>query len=221
MALGLGRMFGFQFLENFNYPYISQSIQEFWRRWHISLSNWFRDYLYIPLGGGRAKPARVYFNLVTVFFLCGLWHGASWSFVFWGLYHGLFLVLERTRFGILLHRNPPIVRRVYTMMVVVVGWVFFRAEHFGYALSYLGAMFGFSNAGGIEFFPAMYLNAELLLVIIFGVIGSCPLREGFDHLTRRWVGVPAIKIAWLFAIFALSAMSLAGGTYNPFIYYRF
>ena len=140
MAIGLGRMFGFEILENFNYPYISSSIREFWRRWHISLTNWFRDYLYIPLGGNRGTPARTYLNLLTVFFLCGLWHGASWTFVVWGLYHGAFLILERLKFGKLLNSAWSPVRHLYTILVFMVGWVFFRSDTLPYALEFLKAM---------------------------------------------------------------------------------
>ncbi len=128
MAIGLGLMFGFRFLENFNYPYISQSLTEFWRRWHISLSNWFRDYLYIPLGGNRVAPWRVYLNLVIVFFLCGLWHGASWNFVVWGLFHGTFLVIERMGLARRMAEWHQPFRHVYAMLVVLVSWVFFRAD---------------------------------------------------------------------------------------------
>ncbi|MGD8338870.1 MAG: MBOAT family protein, partial [Desulfobacterales bacterium] len=129
MAIGIGRMFGFHFLENFNYPYISRSIREFWRRWHISLSSWFRDYLYIPLGGNHRGPLRTYLNLLIVFFLCGLWHGASWNFVIWGLLHGLFLVIERLGFEKILNRWWSPLRYLYVMLVVCTGWVFFRAEN--------------------------------------------------------------------------------------------
>jgi alginate O-acetyltransferase complex protein AlgI len=127
-TIGLGYMFGFKFPENFNYPYISQSITEFWRRWHISLSRWFRDYLYIPLGGNRVAPHRIYINLMTVFFLCGLWHGASWNFVVWGVFHGAFLIIERLGFSNVLEKSPRILRHAYAVLVVMIGWVFFRAD---------------------------------------------------------------------------------------------
>ena len=130
MAVGLGKMFGFEFMENFNYPYISQSIREFWRRWHISLSSWFRDYLYIPLGGNRCSETRNHLNLLIVFFLCGLWHGASWTFVIWGLYHGFFIVLEHAGLGRVLDRQARPLRHSYALLVVLVGWVIFRAPTF-------------------------------------------------------------------------------------------
>ena len=150
MAIGLGRMFGFRFPENFRWPYVADSVQEFWRRWHISLSTWFRDYLYIPLGGNRVSPARRYVNLVTVFFLCGLWHGASWNFVIWGLFHGAFLVVERLVHRAIDVQSPdyanrptagvlawPIWPHVYTLVVVMIGWVFFRAETLTGAIAFL------------------------------------------------------------------------------------
>src|SRR6185369_8202715 len=159
MAIGLGRMFGFRFPENFRWPYIANSIQEFWRRWHISLSSWFRDYLYIPLGGNRVSPARRYANLLTVFFLCGLWHGASWNFVIWGLWHGSFLVIERLRHSRNQPPDHPITRlpnsgvlswpiwpHVYTLLVVMSGWVFFRAETLPGAIAFFRAMAGLTDA---------------------------------------------------------------------------
>mgnify|MGYP003632691901 CR=1 FL=1 len=144
MAIGLGKMFGYDFLENFNLPYISRSIQEFWRRWHISLSSWFRDYLYIPLGGNRKGAFRTYINLVVVFFVTGLWHGASWNFIVWGLYHGFFLILERLFLGKLLDRAPRVLSHLYTLLVVLFGWVLFRAETLTQALEYMKLMFSFN-----------------------------------------------------------------------------
>jgi alginate O-acetyltransferase complex protein AlgI len=146
MAIGLGKMFGFKFLENFNYPYISLSIREFWRRWHMSLSGWFRDYLYIPMGGNHVSTGRNYFNLLTVFFLCGLWHGASWTFVIWGLYHGIFLVAERTRFGKIMDSLWRPLRHGYTLLAVICGWVIFRADTFSQAADFFKFMSGLGHA---------------------------------------------------------------------------
>ena len=142
MAIGLGKMFGFAFMENFDFPYVAQSVRDFWRCWHISLSSWFRDYVYIPLGGNRVSAVRNHLNLLVVFFLCGLWHGANWTFVAWGLYHGLFLVLERTRWGGVVNQAPRPLRHAYTLLVVLFGWVLFRADSFTAATHYLAAMFG-------------------------------------------------------------------------------
>jgi alginate O-acetyltransferase complex protein AlgI len=233
MAVGLGRMFGFEFLENFNYPYISQSIQDFWRRWHISLSTWFRDYLYIPLGGNRCSEGRNYLNLLIVFFLCGLWHGASWTFVVWGLYHGVFLVLERTRFGGLIKLLPRPMRHAYALLVVMVGWVLFRADTFQEGMGLLGAMFGFAHAT-VPSSLTRYLTHEVSVALIAGVLFSAPLWPWLLRGQKKMI--EAIPVQWRFGaetggaflqaglvalVFGLSAAWLASGTYNPFIYFRF
>lgn len=231
MAIGLAHMFGFKFLENFNYPYISRNIREFWRRWHISLSTWYRDYLYIPLGGNRCSNARVTFNLVLVFFLCGLWHGASWSFIVWGLFHGAFLGIERTRIGTWLDNAWRPLSHVYTLLVVVVGWVFFRAENLTQAWSFLRAMAGFGTGTGLEWHPGLFLNPKVGIVLALGVIGSMPIIP----LLTRWrerkaaggglllgPGVDAlVGLVPVPIILLLSCMSLASGTHNPFIYFQF
>lgn len=146
MAVGLGKMFGFDFVKNFNYPYIATSIQDFWRRWHISLSTWFRDYLYIPLGGNKKGNNRTYFNLIVVFALCGIWHGASWVFLLWGLWHGVFLIVERVNVvKTFLKSSPFIIKYLYTFIIVTVGWVFFRAENINFAIQYLYSMIGLNG----------------------------------------------------------------------------
>ncbi len=156
MAIGLGRMFGFDFMRNFNYPYISKSITEFWRRWHISLSTWFREYIYIPLGGNRVSIPRHVLNIMIVWFLTGLWHGASWNFVVWGLYYGIILLLEKYLLQSALLRLPNIVRHLLTMIVVVIGWVFFFSPDMSYAMSYIGVMFGAGGGGIIGNMGAYY-----------------------------------------------------------------
>jgi len=234
MAIGLARMFGFDFLENFNYPYISRSIREFWRRWHISLSNWFRDYLYVPLGGNRVSPARTRANLLVVFFLCGLWHGASWTFVAWGLYHGMFLVLERQRFGRVLDSLWAPVRHAYTLIVVLVGWVLFRADTFAHAAAYLKAMVNFSAATTGEYFLGQYLTSELRLVVVVAIVGSMPAVPWLQNRVAQVINSgrrfparaaavlsAAVSVAAVVLLILFSAMSLATDTYNPFIYYRF
>ena len=230
MAIGLGHMFGFTFMENFNYPYISRSIKEFWRRWHISLSTWFRDYLYIPLGGNRVSAGRSYFNLVVVFFLCGLWHGASWNFVIWGLLHGFFLVLERQKFMDAMEKIGRPLQHFYTLLIVIIGWVFFRADTLPEALSYLGAMFGFHHAKGPAPLAALYLDRMTLAALIAGIIGSTPiaLKLVKPAAPRREPDVASdgallglLRIGALAGLFALCAIQLAANTYNPFIYFRF
>jgi alginate O-acetyltransferase complex protein AlgI len=228
MAIGLARMFGFEFPENFNYPYVAGSITEFWKRWHISLSSWYRDYLYIPLGGNRRGTARLYVNLLLVFFLCGLWHGASWTFVAWGLYHGTFLVVERWGLGALLEKRWLPLRSLYTLPVVMVGWVFFKSETFTQAAEFLTAMAGFGSGCGLRYYPAIYLNSEVVLMLSAGVLGCFPLgqfaagwRRSFALPSQAEGGIALASVVALALLFAASAMQLAAGTYNPFIYYRF
>jgi alginate O-acetyltransferase complex protein AlgI len=233
MAVGLGKMFGFEFIENFQFPYVSQSIREFWRRWHISLSTWFRDYVYIPLGGNRVTEARNRLNLVIVFFLCGLWHGASWTFVVWGFYHGFFLVLERTRWGNWLEKLPRPLRHGYALLVVMMGWVLFRADTFAGATNYFAALFGLTHSLYSQ--PlARYAGNEALWAIGLGIVFSflswnrvkdyCALHN--QRLSGKTAGAlenigGVLEVALIFVVLLISAAWLAGGTYNPFIYFRF
>jgi len=226
MAIGLGRMFGFTFPENFNYPYISRSIREFWRRWHISLSSWFRDYLYIPLGGNKKGATRTHMNLLVVFFLCGLWHGASWNFVIWGLLHGAFLVLERGPFGRMLDALPSLMRHLYVVLVVMVAWVFFRIESFPDAVAFLSAMAGMAQGDGQTQHVMLFLDNEVIVTLIAGIIGACPWLPTLGRLRERLSGatdgmLEGVSVVALVAVFLVSAMSIAAGTYNPFIYFRF
>ncbi len=224
MAIGLGRMFGFTFQENFNYPYISCSVQEFWRRWHISLSTWFKEYLYIPLGGNRKGRARTYVNKLFVFFCTGLWHGADWTFVIWGLYHGLFLLLE----GILpVKRLPRALGHVYTMLVVCAGFVIFRADTLSQGAALIGKMFTGLPAGRDTMgFALQQINPLLMLVLVICLFASCPLKSLRSRLPGRWekilarVGNPSAYVCSI-ALLVLCMLSLSGGTYNPFIYFRF
>src|SRR4051812_1626918 len=175
MAIGLGRMFGFRFPENFRWPYIADTVQEFWRRWHISLSSWFRDYLYLPLGGNRVSPARVYRNLVIVFFLCGLWHGASWNFVVWGLFHGSFLVMERIGLARAVRRMWTPLRHVYLLLVVMIGWVFFRADTLAGAVAFLKAMAGLTVPAVSPYTIAWDLPVHVRPALNSGIVGSRPI----------------------------------------------
>jgi alginate O-acetyltransferase complex protein AlgI len=231
MAIGLGHMFGFRFPENFRYPYVATSVQDFWKRWHISLSTWFRDYLYIPLGGNRRAPARVYLNLVTVFFLCGLWHGAAWTFVLWGLLHGSFLVIERLGLSRRLDGLPAPIGWAYTLLVVMVGWVFFRADSIANALAMLRAMAGFGAGVPTPYQVSWYFTPELLLALVAGAIGATPLvpllhrlvgtfepGEAAPALPRAWAVSAVVAVAVLLAV-SLSQVAL--GSFTPFIYFRF
>ena len=230
MAIGLALMIGFHFPQNFAHPYIAQSISEFWRRWHMSLSRWFRDYLYIPLGGNRRGGWITARNLLVVFFLCGLWHGAAWTFVLWGLYHGLFLVLERAGLARLLARMPRPLRHTYALLVIVFGWVLFRAESLAHATAYWSAMLG---TGMSEATSASALTNEVLLGLGIGMLAATPVAGAIAHRAggitpvdaspRRWHGT-LLQSTWLCAllgVFALAATRLATGAYNPFIDFRF
>lgn len=231
MAIGLALMIGFHFPENFNYPYISQSITEFWRRWHITLSSWFRDYLYIPLGGNRAGPWKTYRNLIVVFFLCGLWHGASWTFVIWGLFHGVFLVVERAGLLGVLDRVPRLLRHTYALLVVCVGWVFFRADSLAQAIAYLRSMFGLNEVWVGAPQLGQFATPELVVTLVFGIIFSTPALPALLNRLKaiawytRSQTVIAINDAMLLAVTGIllsaSAIRIAAGTYNPFIYFRF
>jgi alginate O-acetyltransferase complex protein AlgI len=237
MAIGLGRMAGFEFLENFNYPYISRSIQEFWRRWHISLSSWFRDYLYIPLGGNRRGPARVYFNLIIVFLLCGLWHGAGKAFVVWGAWHGLFIVLEHAGLGNRLKKFWPPVSHLYLLLVVMIGWVLFRAESLHQAADFLKVMAGL-NPGKAGLYSVMsYLDNLTILTLAAAMVLSTPVFPAILRLKDKLAGaIPverqrgkgifelgysSVKIIALGLVLVLSMMSLSGSLNNPFIYFKF
>jgi alginate O-acetyltransferase complex protein AlgI len=228
MAIGLGRMFGFEFRENFDYPYISKSVTEYWRRWHISLSTWFRDYLYIPMGGNRVSPLRTSFNLMTVFVLCGMWHGANWNYVLFGVHHGFFLSIERLGLGARLERLPAVLRLVYLHVVVMMSYVLFRAENLELARTWYAAMFGFQAGAPTVQYAALHLDSLRILVLIAGVIGATPWVPAVKRwLERRQsagagsIVLPAAAHVALFAVLVLSAMELTAGTYNPFIYFRF
>jgi alginate O-acetyltransferase complex protein AlgI len=231
MAIGLGLMLGFHLPVNFEYPYIAQSISEFWRRWHITLSTWFRDYLYIPLGGNRAGALRTTRNLLVVFLLCGLWHGAAWTFVVWGLYHGAFLVIERVGFGNALVRIPRALRHGYTLGVVVAGFVIFRADSLVQAGGFLAAMAGFARGDGLVDHLGLHLRADVVLIFAVAVAGSAPLLPWLADRLGGWartsggrpgrVLVRGAVVAGVAALFLLSGMRLAAGTHNPFIYFRF
>lgn len=229
MAIGLGRMFGFRFPENFNFPYLATSIRDFWRRWHITLSAWFKDYLYIPLGGNRKGKRRTYLNLYIVFFLTGLWHGASWTFVVWGLMHGTLMVVERLGFDRLLEKSYQPLRHLYTLLMVVVVWVFFRADSLDYAVTFVGRMFSFQG-GGLSPFMAYYRQPLYWVVGIIALLGATPL---FDWLNRQWKTAVcngnrcmshlrywSVMIGMVAVLF-ISCCFLVTGGYNPFIYFRF
>lgn len=213
MAIGLGRIFGFHFLENFNYPYISKSVREFWRRWHMSLGGWFRDYVYIPLGGSHCSELRIYLNLLIVFFLTGLWHGASWNFVVWGLWYAIFLIGERflgKRYSNV--KIPLVIRHLYVCMVIIIGWVFFRAETCSAALSYIRTMFSFR----FDWSPIINVSLECMTMLIVGIVLSIPLYKLINcHKSKGISDVFAVLF------FILSILYMVGNGFSPFLYFRF
>ncbi len=224
MAIGLGHMFGFTFQENFNYPYISCNVQEFWRRWHISLSTWFKEYLYIPLGGNRKGTVRTYINKLIVFFCTGLWHGANWTFVVWGLYHGAFLLLE----GILpVKKLPKVLGHIYTLLAVCVGFVIFRADTLYQGFAMIGKMFtGWSFEPEMMSFALRQMNPLFWLVMVICVIASTPVKNSLKKLCGRHgkdrnVLMAPYSYVCSIVLLVLCMLSLSSGTYNPFIYFRF
>jgi len=223
MAIGLGHMFGFNFLENFQYPYISSSIKEFWKRWHISLSVWFKEYLYIPLGGNRKGKLRTRINKMIVFLATGLWHGANWTFVIWGIWHGLFLLLEDI---LPIKKIPKVVTHVYTLMVVCIGFVIFRADTLADGALMIKKMFlGWEFSKGQMQVALYHLNPLFLLMMIVGIVGSLPIIPRLKAKeitgTQKWEVASGLTYICSFALLILCMLSLSGSTYNPFIYFRF
>ena len=222
MAIGLGKMFGFEFNMNFNYPYVSKSITEFWRRWHISLSSWFRDYVYIPLGGNRVSKIKHIRNLLIVWFLTGLWHGAAWNFVAWGLYYGVILIIEKYLLSPVLDRLPDVVRHIYSIVLVVIGWVLFFSSSFGQAADYIRVMFG-AGAHGFADRESMYLLTSNLILWLILIFGSTPLVHfRYEHMLRskKW-NTTIINSVVYAALFIVCIAYLVTETYNPFLYFRF
>lgn len=222
MAIGLGKMFGFDFPINFNYPYISKSITEFWRRWHISLSSWFRDYVYIPLGGNRVSIPRHICNLLIVWFLTGLWHGASWNFIIWGLYYGILLIVEKYLLYPILDKMPNILKHTCTIILVMIGWVFFFSPTLSSALSYLKAMFGIRSHAFIDKQSLYFLFTNIFLWIV-AILASTPvIQQYYDNtISRRVNGKIVINCIAYIVLFFLCIAFLVTETYNPFLYFRF
>lgn len=234
MAIGMGRMFGFHFLENFNFPYIARSVRELWQRWHISLTTWFRDYVYIPMGGSRGSAFSTYRNLLAIFLLTGLWHGASWNFVVWGLFHGLFLSVERLGLDGVLKKTPRVMGVMYTMFIWNLSWAFFHTESLELAVNFMSSMFGVVQIPYEHLYPSVYLSNDIIFALLFGALASTPvLRNLLGHLRSHaltWSSGLRSKAMRSHAladvtvhtvILLLCAMHMASSTYNPFIYFRF
>lgn len=233
MAIGLGYLFGFRFPENFNYPYISQSITEFWRRWHITLSTWFREYVYIPLGGNRKGMIRQIFNLLVVWFLTGLWHGAGWNFILWGLYFFVLLLVEKLFLLREMERWPGILRHLYALFFIIVGWAVFACDDMNRLLTYLGTMFGVDTVAGNKISLYYWSTYGLFLIIL--LLGSLELPKKaadrlYDRLQQKLLAVSpvwgdsiafVIRLVWLAVLLLVSVALLVSGSYNPFLYFRF
>lgn len=223
MAIGLGRMFGFHFLENFNYPYIANSVTDFWRRWHISLSTFFRDYVYIPLGGNRVKKIINIRNILIVWFLTGLWHGASFNYIIWGLYYGLFLLIEKFIIGDKIEKIPHLIRHIITLFIVIVGWTLFRVENFQSLINVLKVMFSFNPSNWLDLFR---MNVKLVITIpylILGIIFSLPIDRWFHKkvYNSNKCYLTLLEDFILGILFIIVVTKLVSNQYNPFIYFRF
>lgn len=224
MAIGLGKMLGFDFLENFNYPYVSKSITEFWRRWHISLSGWFRDYVYIPLGGNRVGKLKLIRNILVVWMLTGLWHGANWTFVIWGLLFGVLLIMEKTFLLKLLEKIPKIFGHIYVLLIVMISFIIFNANDIGQALLQIGGLFGANGEAFINSYTCYYLKSYFVILII-GLIGATSfLKDKINQLkekekVRKVINVlePIVLVSLLIFVTAY----LVDNSYNPFLYFRF
>lgn len=220
MAIGLGRVFGFHFLENFNYPYISRSVTEFWRRWHISLSSWFRDYLYIPLGGSRRGGLRTVFNLFVVWACTGLWHGAAWNFIVWGLYYFVLLVGEKWCWGKTFSRLPRVFQHGYALMLVILGWVWFRADSLPAALGFFGAMFHVNGGPWMEN-QVLYLLRQFWPELVAAPLACLPIVPWLKEKVGEKVWAVAASRLALLGLGGLSVCRLLSSGFNPFIYFRF
>lgn len=220
MAIGLGKMFGFNILENFNYPYLSKSITEFWRRWHISLGSWFREYVYIPLGGNRKGTTRTYINLIIVFFLTGLWHGADMSFVIWGLYHGLFTIVERIGFKRILNKSR-VLSMIYTFFIVNIGWVLFRADDTMTGIRFIARMMLPWRHQDIGIETWNYIDNKTIFAFMCAILGMGVIKSVVPKgVKKRWNG-SAIEAVYCVVVLILCLASVASDTYNPFIYFQF
>ena len=218
MAIGLGKVFGFHFLENFNYPYLSKSVTEFWRRWHMSLGSRFRDYVYIPLGGNRVSKGRWVFNILVVWILTGAWHGAAWNFVLWGLLYAVVLMAEKWLPG--LQKWPEVLRRGYTLLIVMLGFVLFNADSIGQAGSDFSALFGF---GGLPVVTAqtLYYLRSFALLFVLGIVGSTPLVRNWAVGIRKTRAGSFLELAMMVGLLLVSTAYLVDGSFSPFLYFRF
>lgn len=222
MAIGMGRILGFHFDINFNYPYISKSITEFWRRWHISLSSWFKEYVYIPLGGNRVGKLRLIINILIVWALTGLWHGASFNFLLWGLYYGIILLLEKLVLNKVLDKMPSIVKHIYVLFIVVIGWTIFRNENFNDLKEVFGSLIGLYGLGNMKIFTfTQCLSFRHIVAIVLGIIFSTPILNTINNKLCSYKYGSWIRDTVIIVVFIICIINLVSGSYNPFIYFRF
>ena len=220
MAIGLGKMFGFEFLENFNYPYMATSITDFWRRWHISLSSWFRDYVYIPLGGNQVSKIKWLRNILIVWMLTGLWHGAAWNFVIWGLYFGILLIIEKLFLEKQLKKIPVSLARIYTLLIVMISFIIFNADSVTSMLQNIGGLFGINKVPLVSKESIYYLKSYFMMIVI-GIIGSTPILKNriSTQKANKWIN--CIEPIVLLFILIISTSYIIDGSFSPFLYFRF
>lgn len=226
MAIGISKIFGFNLPENFNYPYVSKSIKEFWQRWHISLSTWLKDYLYIPLGGNRKGEYRTYLNSLIVFILSGFWHGASWNFILWGAWYGIFIAIEQTNFGKFMQSRTIFLQHVYTLLVIMIGWIFFKTTNITDGFHYLRVLLHFGNIDSNTSLNT-YINSETIIILILGIVSSCPIyvkiKKYFETNNSLFIktSLYSANVIFLSVVFLISVSIIATQTYIPFIYQQF
>ena len=220
MAIGLGKMFGFDFLENFNYPYIGASITDFWRRWHISLSSWFRDYVYIPLGGNRVSKIKWFRNILIVWMLTGFWHGAAWNFIIWGLYFGILLIIEKLFLGKYLEKLPKILSRIYVLLLVMISFIIFNGEGINQIMQNIGGLVGIGNIPIISQ-ESLYYFKSYFVVIIIGIIGATPILKNIANTNKAQKIMNILEPVFLLLILLVSTSYIVDGSFNPFLYFRF
>ena len=220
MAIGLGKMFGFDFLENFNYPYIATSITDFWRRWHISLSSFFRDYIYIPLGGNRVSKIKWLRNIMVVWFLTGLWHGAAWNFIIWGLYFGILLILEKVFLGKYLEKLPKFISRIYVLSIVMISFIIFNGGGVADILQKIGGLFGITSASLLSL-ESIYYFKSYFVILIVGIIGATPIMKNMSNNEKIHKIINIIEPVFLLIILIVSTSYIIDSSFNPFLYFRF
>lgn len=220
MAIGLGKMFGFDFMENFNYPYIATSITDFWRRWHISLSSWFRDYVYIPLGGNRVSKLKWIRNILLVWMLTGLWHGAAWNFVFWGLYFGILLIIEKLFLEKILKKLPKFLSRIYTLIIVMISFIIFNGESFAQIVQNIGGLIGIGEIPLVSNESLYYLKSYLIVMVI-GIIGSTPILKNIINNIKLNKVINLLEPIFLLLTLLICTSYIIDGSFNPFLYFRF